>query len=55
LPQTQEVKILTALPQRDQDPWWLLLILAVALAPLWSFAAVQLGRASMNRRAAQVS
>jgi hypothetical protein len=54
MPQTQAVKIVRAVPQRDQL-WWLLLILAVALAALWSFAAVQLGRASMQRRAAQVS
>jgi hypothetical protein len=53
-PQTQAVKIVRAVPQRDQL-WWLLLILAAALAALWSFAAVQLGRASMQRRAAQVS
>lgn len=40
---------------RHDELWWLLLILAAALAALWLFAVVQLGRASMKRRAAQVS
>jgi hypothetical protein len=54
LPQPQEVKIVRAVPQRDQL-WWLLLVLAATLAVLWLFVSVQLARTAWRRRAGQVS
>jgi hypothetical protein len=54
MPQTQAVKIVRAVPQRDQL-WWLLLVLASTLAVLWLFVSVQLARTAMRRRAGQVS
>jgi hypothetical protein len=53
-PQTQAVKIVRAVPQRDQL-WWLLLVLAATLAVLWLFVSVQLARTAPRRRAGQVS
>jgi hypothetical protein len=54
MPQTQAVKIVRAVPQRDQL-WWLLLVLAATLAVLWLFVSVQLARTALRRRAGQVS
>jgi hypothetical protein len=54
LPQPQEVKIVRAVPQRDQL-WWLLLVLAATLAVLWLFVSVQLARTAWRRRAGEVS
>jgi hypothetical protein len=54
MPQTQAVKIVRAVPQRDQL-WWLLLVLAATLAVLWLFVSVQLARTGLQRRAGQVS
>jgi hypothetical protein len=53
-PQTQAVKIVRAVPQRDQL-WWLLLVLAATLAVLWLFVSVQLARTALQRRAGPVS
>jgi hypothetical protein len=45
-----DVNMAKAVPERDQELWWLLLILAATLAVLWLFAFVQLARSSMKRR-----
>ena len=54
-PSTGSVNRVTAAAQRNQDPWWLLLILAVSLAALWSFAFVRLARIAWKRRTVQAA
>jgi hypothetical protein len=50
-----EVNIVRAVPERDSNLWWLLVVLVVTLGALWMFAAVQLGRASLKLRRGQVA
>ena len=50
-----EVNIVRAVPERDSNLWWLLVVLVIALAALWIFAALQLGRASLKSRRGQTA